>query len=157
MKEKIKEALRQLLESPDLDSKVSFTYTNKKKDKSFIAEVAYKENDEPEISLVSYNGYNKYYVSTNLKHFLDELRNSSNSYTQPGDIILTRKYIVDPPAPGAIVTLSSDTYYYSVNGGLMSCNGDQLGTSLQAKFIKIINAKCNPNSGIMAYSQFKLL
>ena len=157
MKEKIKETLIRLLEAPDLASEFTFTHENKKRDKAFTARVFYNENGEPSISLISFLGYNKNYVTSSIQQFFVELRSISALIAQSGDIILTRQYILNPPASGTVLNLSSEIYYYSVNGGLMSCNGDQLGRSFQAKFLKILNTKCNADSEIMAYSQFKLL
>jgi hypothetical protein len=157
MKKEIKEALTKLLESPDLNSEIRFTHESKKGDKTINAKLSYKENGEPTISLISATGYSKNYKPTSMHRFFDELRTAAAGLVNAGDFILTRQLISNPPPPGTVVNLSDETYYYNVNGGLMSCNGDQLGKNFQARFIKIINARCNADSEIMAYSQFKLL
>ena len=155
MKEKIKYAMMKLQEASDPKIVLKFKHENKSKDKSFIARMSYTNEGEPSISLISYKGYNKNYLSSQLQRSFNALRNSLALQAEPDDIILTREFINNPP--GTIITLNGSTYYYSVNGGLISCNGDQLGRSFQARFIKILNAKCDADSQIMAYAQFKLL
>ena len=146
-----------LQEATDPKTALKFKHENKSKDKSFVARMSYSDVGEPSVSLVSFTGYNEKYLSSRLQNYFTELRNFSALQIQTGDIILTRQYINDPPSPGTVVTLGSNTYYYSINGGLISCNGAQLEESINARFIKILNARCSAESAIMAYSQFKLL
>lgn len=156
MKETIKMAMMKLLESADSNASIEFEYRNKNSTKRFTARISNEGALGSIISLASYDGYNKNYITSKLQSHYYGLRNSQVWQIQSGDIILTRHFS-SPPRSGKIVTLRANTYYYSVNGGLMSCNGELLGKDYKASFIKMLNAKCSANSEIAQYSQFKLL
>jgi hypothetical protein len=157
MKEKIKLALRKLQEERDPGTAVQFEYVNKAGNKGFIARLSYSDAGEPGVSLVSCTGYTENYLASRLKDHINNLRNLSLERPKSGDIILTRLSTTNPPPTGIEILLDSATYYYSVNDGLLSCQGDQLGTAFQAMFIKTLTARCHANAEVAKYSQFKLL
>ncbi|MBS1511434.1 MAG: hypothetical protein JST86_11375 [Bacteroidetes bacterium] len=157
MIDKIKRALLGLLESPAPDTVINMGHENKSGDKSFTARVAYNDSGKPAISLLSFSGYKEHYLLSRFRAVSNELFNSDELDAQSGDIVLTRQLIDNAPASGTVISLSSSVRIYSVNGGILSCNGKELGNSFQARFIKLLNGKCDADAAITTYSQFKLL
>lgn len=157
MKDAIKKAVKELLETRDLNTPVRFKYTKGNTGKGFEATMQYSGNNQPEISLLSSSGYNPAYIKGKLKNVFTEVINAPPGVPVRGDLILTAKFVDPSPAPGTKVFLDRYTYYYSVNGSSMNCNGDMIGVDCQAEFIKRLTAKCSPASDTAAYSQLKLL
>lgn len=157
MKEHIKKAVLQLLETPGFNQSVGFKYKKGDTGKTFTARVKYDNNRQPVVELRNSSGYNEKYLLSKLKLSLSTLTNEAFGVARSGDIVLTRRYINPAPAAGTVVNLGAQDYYYGVNGGSMNCNGNMLGQAYQARFIKVDTARCAPGAEIANYSHLKLL
>jgi hypothetical protein len=156
MKKKIKEIVMRWRDRQVADAKLEFTYNKKGESKSFNARIAGDDTDKIEIELVSIKGYSEKYVKRQLSHFFNLFNVSLQESISPGDEILTRYGVTNPPTVGATLSLPAETYYYAVNDGLVYCNGQQLGRACKAIYLGHQIDRCSMDSEPVRYTKFKL-
>lgn len=157
MKEIIISAIGALQRTSGDHPSVTFTHKLKNAKKNVSARIQYDESGKPIVSVTNSSGYNLAYIKSKVKANFQEVINAEAPYATSGDIVLTRKFVSNPPAPGTVVNLSGSDYYYSVNGGIISCNGQQFGNGFQGRFQRLYTATCIGGSAIMDYTEFQLL
>lgn len=155
MKKKMKEVAMHWRDKQDADIKVEFNHSNKGQNKSFKARIT-TDIPNPVLELVSFKGYNEKYVKRQISYYFNLFNTNLPDSVGSDDKILTRYAATNPPAVGSTVSLPSGTYYYSVNDGLVYCNGEQLGRQCTAIFIGYIIDRCSVDAEPVKYTKFKL-
>ncbi|MCJ8208120.1 hypothetical protein MUY27_00275 [Mucilaginibacter sp. RS28] len=157
MKKHIENAIIQLQGSPDPTSIVRFTHTGNIPSKSVSARVFYGNGGKPAIAYEASSDYNVKYIKAKLNSDFNNVLNSILPSAGSGDTILTRQFLNALPPVGTVVDLADGTYYYRVNGGLISCNGNQLNGAFRGRFQGKYSSVCATGGAIMDYSTFDLL
>lgn len=156
MKKPIQTAISKLQRSGKITGSASFTYKGKDPSKQMKGKIYYDAYNNLTLAVTSVTGFHPSYVRSKANTTFNALLHEVLPLVQAGDTVWTKAFLTGMQ-PGKKVTLSGNDYYYAVDGGLIDCNGRQLGNGFQAIFERYNDATCSTGGAIMKFSIFKLL
>ncbi|MBO9571915.1 MAG: hypothetical protein J7497_06865 [Chitinophagaceae bacterium] len=157
MKEKIIAAAAKLRLSGKVGKKIYFEYTSIEGAKRASGQLLLKADNGLDISLTDAQGYSAQYLQSRFRSIARTFEEATLPFPRKGDQVWTESFVNQPMTPGEKKTLPKRDSYFAVNTSLLDCNGRELGSNVEAAFVKQLNAICNGGGIQKAYTIFTIL